>query len=536
MTISILDTALSGLTAFRRSLETTSNNISNVNTEGYSRQRVELSTRPEQYTGAGYLGTGVNIADITRSYDQFVTGQVRSSTSAFNDVDAYHTLASQIDNMIADENTGLSPAMKSFFNSVNDVANDPTSIPARQVMLTEADSTAKRFNTISARFDELRNQVNANLDTSVEALNGYAKSVADLNDKIVSEIGRAAGQHMPNDLLDQRDVLLNKIAEIVDVSVVPQSDGSVSVFVGQGQSLVMGKNASTMVVKNSDVDPTAKDIVLSGQTINSLLSGGELYGNLRFRSEVLDPAQRQLGALAASLALQFNDLHKQGYDLTGTQGLALFNLDAGTSIPVSGGVNGIVTASYRAPAAGESLQASDYLYDATTGALTRLSDNVVITDVAAEGFDLDTSGVVAGEKYLIRPAFSAAQNIATQINNPKEIAAAKQPSGVPGDNSNALALAGLETQTVMQNGTSTFSKVYGQMVADIGSKTQAALVSSGAQNALLKQATAARENLAGVNLDEEAANLIKFQNSYQAAAQAVTVAKSLFDSLIGAVR
>lgn len=535
MSTGILDIAVSGLAAFRRSLETTSNNISNVNTEGYSRQRVELSTRPEQYTGAGYLGTGVNIANITRSYDQFITGQMRASTSAFTGVDIYHTLASQIDNMIADEKTGLSPAMKSFFNAASDVANDPTSIPARQVMLSEADSVAQQFNTIAARFDELRNQVNSNLDTSVNDLNGFAKAIADLNVRIISDIGRTGGKQMPNELLDQRDLLLNKVAEKVDVSVVPQSDGSVSVFIGQGQPLVLGNYSATLAVQSSKTDPLRKELILNGQNISSQLSGGEIYGNLRFRDEVLDPAQLQLGTLAAGFSLQFNDLHKQGFDLTGTQGAPMFNLDAGGNIPVSGGLTGLVIASYSVPAAGEKLQASDYLYDGTTGVLTRLSDNAAVNAVD-EGFNIDTSGAVAGEKYLIRPAFYAAQNIATQIKDPRKIAAATDPAGLPGDNRNALALAGLETQSLLQNGKSTFSQVYGQLVADVGSKTHAALVSSSAQDVLLKQATSARENLAGVNLDEEAANLIKFQNSYQAAAQTVTVAKSLFDTLIGAVR
>jgi flagellar hook-associated protein 1 len=535
MSTGILGIALSGLAAFQRSLETTSNNISNVNTEGYSRQRVELSTRREEYTGAGYVGTGVNIANITRSYDQFITGQMRSSTSAFQEVDTYHTLASQIDNMIADEKTGLSPAMKSFFDAVNDVANDPTSIPARQAMLSEADSMTQRFNTVATRFDELHKQVDDNLGASVNNLNGFAKSIADLNTKIVADIGRASGLRMPNDLLDQRDLLLNKIAETVDVSVVPQPDGAVSVFIGQGQPLVLGSYASTLVVQGSQIDPSRKEILLNGQNITPQLSGGELYGNLRFRDEVLDPAQRQLGALAAGFSLQFNAVHKQGFDLTGTAGVAMFSLDAGGGIPVSGGPTGVVTATYRAPAAGESLQASDYLYDATTSTLTRLSDNATVNAVD-EGFNLNTGGAIAGEKYLIRPAYYAAQNIAAQIINPRQIAAATVSTAIPGDNRNALALAGLETQSLLQNGKSTFSQVYGQLVADVGSKTHSALVSSSAQDVLLKQATSARENLAGVNLDEEAANLIKFQNSYQAAAQTVTVAKSLFDTLIGAVR
>lgn len=535
MSIGLLNTALSGLAAFQRSLETTSNNISNVNTEGYSRQRAELATRPEQYTGSGYVGTGVSVVNITRSYDQFITGQVRASTSAFSEVDSYHSLASEIDNMLANESTGLSSSMKTFFNAVNDVANDPSSIPIRNILLSESDAIANQFNTLGARLEEIEKQVSNNLELGVKDLNNYAASIAKLNVQIVDDIGRAGGKQMPNELLDQRDELLRKIAEKVDVSVVGQADGSVSVFIGQGQPLVQGNYASTLVAQASTTDPLRQEIMINGQNISSRLSGGEISGNLRFRDEVLDPARRQLGALAAGLSLQFNDLHKQGYDLNGTQGVALFNLDVGSSISVSGGSSGTVTATYRAPAAGESLQASDYSYDADTGILTRLSDNAAV-NAADEGFDIDTSAAVAGEKYLIRPAFYAAQSLKTEITDPRKIAAAQDPAAIPGDNRNALALANLESQAVLQNGKNTFTQVYGQLVAEVGGMTNTALVSRSAQEVLLEQATSARENLSGVNLDEEAANLIKFQNSYQAAAQSVSVARSLFDTLISAVR
>lgn len=564
MSMGILGTALSGLAAFQRSLETTSNNITNVNTEGYSRQRVELSTRPEQYTGAGYVGTGVNVANITRSYDQFITGQMRSSTSAFADVDTYHTLASQIDNMIADENTGLSPAMKSFFDAVNDVANDPTSIPARQVMLSEADSMAQQFNTIAARFDELRDQVNTNLDGAVNDLNGFAKAIADLNVRIVSDIGRTGGNQMPNDLLDQRDLLLNKVAEKVDVSVVPQADGSVSVFIGQGQPLVLGNYAATLAVQGSESDPSYKEVILNGQDISAQLSGGEIYGNMRFRDEVLDPAQRQLGTLAVGFATDFNNIQQSGIDLNGANGSAFF--DFGTpNVQVLASAkdsNLVVSASFvplptpSAPIAATptavSALGTSYKLDVTatvpaaTFSLTNLSSNTttagldaasLATTAAANGFSISfPSGALnVGDSFKISPAFDVASTLKVAITDPRQIAAASA-ANLPGDNRNALALAGLESQALMQNGKSTFSQVYGQLVADVGSKTHAASVSSSAQNVLLKQATSARENLAGVNLDEEAANLIKFQNSYQAAAQTVTIAKSLFDTLIGAVR
>lgn len=559
MSVGILSTALSGLAAFQRSLETTSNNISNVNTDGYSRQRVELSTRPEQYTGAGYLGAGVNIANITRSYDQFISNQVRTSTSTFNEVDSFYTLSSQIDNITADQSTGLAPAIKTFFNAVNDVADDPTAIPARQVMLSEADSLARRFNMLDARLGELREQVNTNLEAAVDDVNGYIKEIADLNVKIVADIGKGGGRHMPNELLDQRDLLLTKMAEKIDISVLPQQDGSVSVFAGQGQALVLGNTSTTLALESSGIDLEHKEITLNGQDISNLLAGGEIYGNLRFRDQVLDPAQRQLGLLATGLATEFNNIHTGGSDLNNDPGLELFSLDVPppeiqvlnkTRNPVT------VSASFVKPASALNLGAS-YRLDVTgtgpdTFKLTNLTDNSVVTGLssadllaaspataAANGFNIAFAGgpLTVGDSFQISPSFNAAEIIKLNpaITSPKQIAAANS-TGAPGDNRNALKLAGLESQTPMLGGKSSFTQIYGQLVADVGSQTHAAQVSRTAQDVLLKQATGARENLAGVNLDEEAANLIKFQNSYQAAAKAVSVANTLFDTLIGAVR
>ncbi|NOV32638.1 flagellar hook-associated protein FlgK [Methylomonas sp. ZR1] len=555
MAIGILGNALSGLTAFQRSLETTSNNISNANTEGYSRQRVELATRPEQFTGNGYMGNGVEVANITRSYDQFISNQVRSSTATFHDIDSFYTLSSQIDNITADETTGLAPAMKSFFDAVDSVANDPSSVAARQVMLTEAESLTQQFNTMSARFGDLRKRVNDNITSSVQELNGFAKTLAELNVKIVSDIGRSSGKQMPNELMDQRDLLLTKIAEKADVSYVAQADGSYNVFIGKGQPLVLGSAASTLSVVGDSNDVNQKLIMLNGQDISKQLSGGEISGNLRFRDQVLDPAQQQLGLLATGLATEFNNIHKAGYDINGNTNVAFFDLNSPTP-QVKATVSDstlVVSSAFVAPTSASGLGAA-YRLDVTatvpaaTFSLTNLSDNTTTTGLSAatlattaatNGFSISFSGgsLTSGDSFQISPNFNAAAKIKVNaaITNPRQIAAASA-TGLPGDNSNALKLANLETQAKMFGGKASFTQVYGQMISDVGSQTHAASVGRTAQETLLKQATSAKENVSGVNLDEEAANLINFQNSYQAAAKAVSVANSLFDTLIGAFR
>lgn len=557
MSIGMLNTAISGLAAFQRSLEVTSNNISNVNTEGYSRQRVQLQSSPEQYTGHGYIGSGVNATNIQRSYDEFINTQVRSSAMAYHDVDSFYLLSAQVDNLIADETTGLAPGMKAFFNSVNDVANDPTSIPARQVMLMQGDSIAHQFNTLSARFEDIRQQVNNNLSVAVKEVNSYAKSIADLNRQISDSIAKATGQQLPNELMDQRDLLLSKMAEKMDVSTVPQPDGSFSVFMGQGQPLVIGQHASNLSLQASKVDTTHVQIMLEGQDISSSLTGGAIYGNLRFRDQMLDPAQQQLGLLATGLATEFNVTHQSGYDLNGVTNVAFF--DFGSPLPSAqiqshaADPNLLVTANFVAPGSALNLAAS-YRLDVTatvpvdTYSLTNLSDNSVAsgltpatlaTTAAANGFSVSFSGgtQTIGNSFIISPHFNIAGTLRVNpaITTPAQIAAASG-SGLAGDNSNALKLAGLESQNLMLGGKSSYTQIYGQLVADVGSKTYSASVSRSAQKVLLNQSIATREDLAGVNLDEEAANLIKFQNSYQAAAKAVSVANTLFETLIGAVR
>jgi flagellar hook-associated protein 1 FlgK len=546
----ILETALSGLFASQRSLATTSHNISNVNTEGYSRQRVDLNARPPQFTGAGYIGQGVNVVNITRSYDQFINQQLNSSTSAFAESEYLAAMASQVDAVVGNNESGLPATMKSFFSAANDVANDPTSIAARQAMLGQADSLVQQFNSMASSFESLRNQTNKQMQATLDEINAYAQSIAELNVKITTEFSRTSGMQAPNDLLDQRDALLTKIAEKINVSALHMDDGSVSLIIGKGQSLVSGANSAALSLTGSAFDGSYKEVVINGQPITQSITGGELSGALKFRDQVLDPAQRQLGVLAAGLSLQFNAIHNSGFDLNGAPGKDFFALGStGLSVPVTVNPNlpggGSIAASYD-PANTVNLNPSDYRldYDGSNYTLTRLSDKQTIniagfpgSPVNVEGMTISLTAAPSGvSSFLIRPASHAAEDLKINIGDPKEIAAAGTASSVPGDNTNALKLANLEQQSILSGGRSTLSSAYGQLVSQVGGSTQSAKTSQSAQQVLLNQAKQTRENLVGVNLDEEAANLIKFQNAYQAAAKAISVANSLFDTLIGAVR
>ena len=550
----MLNIAVSGLLAYQRALATTSHNISNVGTEGYSRQRVSLSARTPEPAGNGFLGKGVNVSSVDRIYDQFLITQLNNRTASYNQLDTFHTMAAQLDSALGDPSIGLTPALEQFFNAIQDVANDPTSIPARQVMLSQAESLNGQFTHLDRQFSDLKQSVNSQMGNIITEVNDLAKAIGNLNEDIVTGIGSTGGQQ-PNDLLDQRDVLINKLAQYVDVNTVPNSDGSVNVYIGTGQSLVLNNQANTLALTSSTYDPTQKEIALvtpgSSVNITQQINGGKLGGLLDVREQVIDAGQSALGRIAVALSNTFNAQHQLGDDLNGNPG-GLFFSAVDTTAPRS------LPSAKNDPASGNftitiddvsQLKASDYrlTYDggSATFSLTRLSDNTVVDSgfgvgglprtIANEGITIDLSGsVAAGDSFLLAPTRFAASQMSLAITDPAEIAAASSGNAV-GDNSNALALAGLQTQSTMDGGTASYLDAYGKMVADIGIQTHRASVNGDAQKALLNQAIDARESVSGVNLDEEAANLLKYQQAYQASAQVISVVNSLFQTLFNAV-
>lgn len=636
----LLLTGLSGLTAFRTVLDTTSHNIANVATAGYSRQRVELDATTPQIAGAGYVGTGVNATDVNRLYDAFLSAQFRSSQTASAELDTYLGFASQIDGALANENIGLNSALQDFFNAVQGVADDPTSIPARQVMLTEGGVLENRFATLDQLFSDLGTQVRGSLQDNINEINTLSDNIATLNQQIKVALSNANG-NVPNDLLDQRDKLIDDLSALVNVKTNEQEDGAVNVFIGNGQSLVLGERHNTLALQPSQFDPSSVDIVFQqpgGNTlVTQFMTGGEIGGTLRFKEEVLDEAVHSLGQIAIGLSFSINAQHANGIDLDGQQGLNFFSTPTLSQIDLVNN-GGSLTTNVFDPS---TINNSDYEVTTDGGnnyTITRLSDNTVLaTGLIAgttleqlDGLTFDLTGVSANESYrVISPTRYSAENFSLALSDPRDIAvalpvvsdqaasntgtgglgnisinglsAANLPSSVVlsyddtlkqytvsnatggplaydsasnsgqsytvnvagfgdisftltgqpdqgdtislidnaggiGDNRNAHALANIQTSFTLSGGTASFQDVYGQLIADVGRRTQAAEVNSAAQNGLLTQMIASKEAVSGVNLDEEAANLIRFQQAYQAASQVVLTSRTIFDTLLGAFR
>ncbi|MFP5505415.1 MAG: flagellar hook-associated protein FlgK, partial [Gammaproteobacteria bacterium] len=440
MSSGVLGTATSGLLAFQRALSTTGHNIANVNTPGYSRQRVEFETQSPQISGAGYIGTGVKTDSIVRMYDQFLVDRVRTSTASSSGLAMYSEYAGRVANVLGDADAGLNGALENFFNALQAVANNPTSVPERQVLLSEADSLVTRFQYLDSQLSATRNEVNAQMGAMVGEINTLSQSIASINKEIVIATGRAGGQP-PNDLLDTRDVLLEKLSSLVSISTLAQDDGAVNVFIGNGQSLVTGFDASTLSVAGSAYDATRKEILISAgstgaaATITGTLSGGKLGGLLDFRDEILEPAQNSLGRIAVVMGTEFNLQHALGMDLDGDLGGNFFNLTTPqVSAHTANGGSGTVSVSFDS-ANIDALTINDYVmsYDGTNWSLADMDGNAVTmtglgtagSPFVADGLRIVVGGAPdPGDRFQIRPTRDGGEDIGLAIAGVRDIAAA----------------------------------------------------------------------------------------------------------------
>jgi flagellar hook-associated protein 1 FlgK len=546
--VDILHTGVSGLMAFQRSLATTGHNIANANTSNYSRQRVDLVSNSPWNEGGNnaarstFIGTGVNVAGVSRIYDDFLTQQVRGHDTSVNQLETLDELITQASGLLGDSKTGLAPALRQFFAALQDVADTPDSLAVRQTLLSQGESLAARFREVDNQLNKLRDDVNQGLRGAVTQINTLADAVAAANQEIIRVQGSAGTA--PSDLLDHRDKLLAELAQQIAVQTVPQENGAITVFIGNGQTLVLGNEAKHLEVVSSAVDPQSVDIRYQGQKtdLSEQLTGGQVGGYLSFRSQVLDQTQDTLGLLAMGLAGTFNAQHRQGIDLNGNPGGVFFQTGVPQILPNSRNT-GTISLAVTVNDVGR-LQRSNYemRYDGANYSVWRLADDTMVASgatgpFAVDGLSITVSGgtLAAGDSFLIQPTRQGATDFAVAIADPAAIAAA-MPTGDVGDNRNALALSALQSSQTLLNGTASYQGVYAQLVAEVGAQGNRTQNTLESQKALLEQSIQARDAVSGVNLDEEAADLLRFQQAYEAAAQVIRVADSLFTTLLGAIR
>ena len=548
--MSILSVGQSALNAAQVGLVTTGHNIANAATPGYNRQEVIQGAVSGQDAGNGFVGKGTEVTGVRRVYSEFLGNQVVSTQTAKGQLDSYYSQIQQINNMLADSKSGLSPALQDFFSSIAATTSDPSSAAARQSMLSSANTLAGRFQGMDAQLNEQRQGVNAEIRSGVDGINIYAQQIGKLNDAI--EKAMNAGGGAPNDLLDQRDQAVNDLSKEVKVSVVKQGN-SFNVMIGSGQPLVVGTRTYGLSVTQSPTDAGRAEVAydIGGKSVmlaEESITGGKLGGLMEFRARTLDPTENALGRVAITLATEFNRQHAQGMDQAGQPGGDFFDIGAPSVAPNAanskngdGSPKGGVVASFD-PLATKSLTTSDYkvqITDATTKpasySVLRLSDNTLIGNSPGEvdGVQFKPTGSpAAGDTFVVRPTAggaSAATGIRVKLTDPTRIALGT--GGASGDNGNALALAGLQS-AITTNGSATFQGAYSQLVNQVGNKTRELEVTSAAAGQLYTSAVTAQQSESGVNLDEEAANLMKYQQAYQAAGKLMKTASDMFDVLL----
>lgn len=643
---SLLSIGARAMFANYASLQTVGNNIANANTPGYSRQQVELSTAGGQFTGAGFFGKGVNIDTVTRAHNAFLTKEAALSRSQAAADETRLQQLQELEKIFPTGEAGIGFAAGEMLNAFVDVSNNPQDPSARQVVLARAEELATRFRAAGDQINSLQVGVNADLKNAVSMVNTLAKQVASINQQIAQAKGLG---HTPNDLLDQRDQLVNEINQYVQVTTIEADDGTMGLFIGGGQRLVLSNQALELQVDPGEFDQTQSRISIKEAGGNrivppSTLVGGTISGLLKFQNDLSD-GRNLLGQMAAAFSARVNEQQSLGLDLRqpAGAGAAIFATGAPRVLPSANNSTAAVPVSLTIANATQ-LLASDYELrndPSTPGSyiVTRLSDGLarsVLPGATVDGFTINVGAPAPGpnDRFLLQPVAMAGQDMTRVLADPKGIAAASpvvatvgpnntgtatvaaltvvnntinptltasinftnntgayswdlrdatntvvasgtgtwtagQPialngfeldlAGVPrnGDtftvaptqypasnNGNSVALMNLRDEAMVGiqvlGGTTvpgeTITSAYAQAMANIGTRVQSAKAASSISTSVADNAEAMRSSQAGVNLDEEAARLIQFQQSYQAAAKVLQVAQTVFDTLLDMTR
>lgn len=461
---SLISIGMSGLGAAQSGLHTTGNNIANADVAGYSRQQNVQTTAGSIRYGQVFIGSGTTLADVRRVYNAFLDNQLQTSTSLNSDAASYLSQITSVDNLLSDANTGVTGALKNFFTALQGLSAKPNDDASRQLLLTNAEALANRFNTISAQFKEQNANINGNLKSMTEQVNNLAKTVASLNEQI-AKVAAVNGQ--PNDLMDQRDETIRQLNELVGVQTSSRN-GNIDVTLANGQSLVLGTSVNALSVVTSTTDPSQVSIKLaynnSTVDVTNSLTGGEIGGLLRYRKETLIPAQNEIGRLALVMADKMNTQLAQGIDKNGEFGSALFNDInsaagmAGRSLAMNGNSSGSGNLDVVIKDTGL-LSTSDYqvtFTSATSYIVRKLPDNTsmgtfdLTTDPAPviDGFSLQLNGgaVSAGDSFKITPTRNGAANLDVVMTDSKKLAMAAPLTATAGGSNTGT---GVITQPVL---------------------------------------------------------------------------------------
>ena len=642
MSVGLLNIGTSALLANQTALQTTGNNIANVNTPGYSRQSVVLQEVQGQYTGSGYIGKGVAVTTVLRDYSAFLDAQSNLATAQQAADSTLSAQLTQLENVFPGGSNGLGASVSNLLNSFSAVASAPTDLTARTVALANANQMTSQFRNSSASLDQLQTGVQTQLQQSVLAINSLATQIAAANNQIARTVG--SGQP-PNDLLDHRDQLISQLNQYVQTTSIPNADGTVAVFLAGSQALVQGTSANPLALTPSaypgDFSSNTLTIqtgALSAPMDQTNLGGGSLKGLMSFLNKDLVQGRNLLGRMALAIGSVMNTQHKLGLDMNGNAGGNLFqipNLPNGISASTNAGTE-TIGMSVIDPT---QFAVSDYQMtytSGTAGSITRLSDGKVSAfDFAAppvqvDGLSLSASAMaVAGDRFLLKPFSTAAGQIDTAITAPKDLAVASPvQASVSSSNVGGLAVTSLQAVTgggnlthpvtltfnasagtfdavdnspvppalpitlatgvaytpgqpisyngwtltltglpkgltdsiTVQAANSLYAKTnsgnatalvnlrdkvlfdgapltdgYAAAISQVGVLAQSAGFAASTSQTIATNAQTAKAAVSGVNLDEEAAKLLQFQQAYQASAKVLQIGQTIFNSLLQSV-
>lgn len=540
---SLINNAMSGLSAAQAALNTASNNISSYNVAGYTRQTTIMVQANSTLGAGGWVGNGVYVSGVQREYDSFITNQLRAAQNQSSGLTVRYEQMSKIDNLLSSTTSSISTSLQGFFTSLQTLVSNAEDPAARQALIGKADGLVNQFKTTDQYLRDQDKQVNIAIGSSVEQINNYAKQIASLNDQISRLTGVGAGAS-PNDLLDQRDQLVSELNQIVGVEVSVQDGGTYNLTMANGYTLVQGSSARQLAAVPSSADPSRTTVAYVDATAGNieipekLLNSGSLGGLLTFRSQDLDQTRNTLNQLALAFAEAFNAQHKQGYDANGDQGEDFFSIGKPSVLSNakntgSGTLSAEVTDS-------SAVQATNYklVFDGQDWQVTRLSDNTSFKAVETNGkltFDgLEVTvgaGANANDSFTLKPVSDAIVNMNVLVTDESKIAMASDADAGGSDNRNGQALLDLQTQKTVGN--KSFNDAYATMVSDVGNKTATLKTSSTAQGNVVTQLYNQQQSISGVNLDEEYGNLQRYQQYYLANAQVLQTANTLFDALLG---
>ena len=441
-----LSIALNALRTAQGELNTTSTNIANHNTPGYTRERAVVSEQPAIQLGNLEFGDGVDLQRIESVRDSVLEYRIGEETQQQSQLEAYLGPMQQAEAIFNEaQGTGLQSALTAFFNSFTALSADPTNAALRQGVLSSAQQLASGFNSAARNLSSIRTSIDQSVQSTVSDINNLTQQIATLNAKI----GQAGAGADTNVLQDQRMSLIQQLSGEINISITDATDGTLTLTSANGTALVVGQQSMALTVQT---DPTrgTQHVFMQNQDITSAVTAGKLGGLIQARDSGIAAMSNQLDQLAADLSNAVNAAHKSGYDQNGNTNQNLF-------LDPPAGVNG------------------------------------------------------------------AALQMAVAITDPAQVAASSD--GTPGDNRNAVALAKLQSQPIVN--LKNPLDFYATAVSQMGMEISSASAEHDAQNLVLQQLQQQRSSISGVSLDEEAANLIKFQRAYEAAAQVVNILNSL---------